>query len=255
MPNLVSASPRHVGQQADAMVAFRRTAGAISLPLGFLLQAASNCVYAVITTESGLSDGNAVDGLELYGRYPNHMVAASVLAMTGVLFIVAGLPTALRVLHPFAPRLAFIAVVPMVGGYVSYFGVVTSNFATLAIAEYAASHPEADLTGVWDSSSPAALIPFFLLFVLGNLGGTLLLGIAVVLASRRSKELPWYAGALIMAWPVGHIANLIGGGEWFAVAGGVLEVVGLSILAIRAMQRSAIDRFTQELVPGQTIAI
>lgn len=69
--------------------------------------------------------------------------------------------------------------------------------------------------------------------MLGNLVGTSLLGLVVLL----SRRLPWYAGALILGWPVGHSINVfLGGGEWFAVAGGGLEVVGLTILAAIAVR-------------------
>lgn len=51
-----------------------------------------------------------------------------------------------------------------------------------------------------------------------------------------SRDLPWWAGALILGWPVRHVVNLVVGNEWFAVAGGALQVAGLCLLAARALR-------------------
>lgn len=215
---------------------FRRVAGAIALPLAFILQLACNAIYAWVSTESGLSDTEGgSQAVELYGRYPAAFEAMTVLAMVGVLVMIPGLLAALRVLRPAKPRLALWAVVLMITGYVCYFGTVTTNFSALGLARYAASHPNVDAGAIQDAAQGfPALMVFFVLFVIGNLIGTLLLGLAVIL----SKTLPWYAGALIMCWTVGHIINITGGGEWFAVAGGALEIVGLGIVAAAALRIS-----------------
>lgn len=48
--------------------------------------------------------------------------------------------------------------------------------------------------------------------------------------------MPWGAGLLIMGWTLGQVINIVGAGEWFAVAGGVLEVAGLLILAAATLR-------------------
>lgn len=46
-----------------------------------------------------------------------------------------------------------------------------------------------------------------------------------------------WAGVAVLGWPVGHILNVfVGLGEWFAVAGGVLEVVDLCALTAVALR-------------------
>lgn len=226
----------------DPTVRFRRIAGALCLPLGFVLQQSCNAIYAVVSTESGLSDTeSAAEALELYGRYPGQLLACTVLAMIGVLVMIPGLLAALHVLRPSKPRLALWAVVLMIGGYVSYFGVVGSNFASLALAQYARSLTGGEAEKIWEASANPAQLPFFLLFVVGNLVGNLLLGLAIILAARRQRELTWWAGALIMCWTVGHIVNLVGGGEWFAVAGGILQIVGLAFVSAAALRTSNAD--------------
>lgn len=215
-------------------VRFRRIAGAVALPLAFTLQLACNAIYAVVSTESGLSDTEGgAQTIEFYGRYPTAFLLMTAFALFGVLVMIPGLLAGLRVLRPRRPRLGLWAVVVMLAGYVSYFGIVMTNFDTLGLAQYAIEHPDLDAGAILDASQASPLLMvFFGLFVIGNLIGTLLLGLALIL----SRTVPWYAGALVMCWTVGHVINIAGGGEWFAVAGGALEVVGLSIVAAHALR-------------------
>ena len=179
---------------SDPTVGFRRLSGAIALPIGFVLQLACNTIYAVISTESGLSDtGEAAEALTFYARYPDAFSAATLLAMLGVLAIVAGLPAALRVLRPTRPRLALWAVVLMVAGYVSYFGIVATNFSTLALALSTGGVPDARAVAVHDASASPLLLPFFLLFAVG--GGLLEVAGLTVLAvvAIRTTNASWAA--------------------------------------------------------------
>lgn len=229
-------SDRAAGTPSRPTVRLRRIVGAISLPIAFLCQLLCNSTYAWVSTDSGLTDtGVRSEALAMYGRYPAAFLLMTVFAMVGVLVMIPGLLAALRVLRPHKPRLALTAVTVMIAGYICYFGIVMTNFETVALAEYSAAHPGAELGEIFDASPVyAAQVPFFLLFVVGNLLGTVLLGLAVIL----SRALPWYAGALIMGWTVGHLLNLFGGGEWFAVAGGALEITGLAIVAAAALRTS-----------------
>lgn len=221
------------GTTTLATVRFRRIVGAVALPTAFVLQLVTNTTYAWASTQSGLVDTeSSAEALELFGRYPGAVVLASCAAMVGVLVMIPGLLAALRVLGPGAPRLALVAVTLMIAGYVCYFGMVMTGFDTLALAEFAIAHPQIDAAAVLDAMQSPVLLPFFLLFVIGNLLGTLLLGIAVI----RSRAVPRLAGVLVMCWTLGHIVNILGGGEWFAVAGGTLEIIGLGILATAALR-------------------
>lgn len=215
-------------------VRFRRVTGAVALPLAFTLQLACNAVYAWVSTESGLSDTEGgAETIEFYGRYPTAFLLMTAFALVGVLVMIPGLLAGLRVLRPSRPRLALVAVILMISGYVSYFGIVMTNFGTLGLARHAIEHPDLDAGAILDASQASpVLMVFFALFVVGNLIGTLLLGLAVIL----SRALPWYAGALIICWTVGHVINIVGGGEWFAVIGGALEIGGLSIIASTALR-------------------
>jgi hypothetical protein len=224
MTETVQAAMRSTTPLADPTVGFRRISSAIALPAAFACQLVANTLYAQAVASSGLSDaGPGSETLEFYARFPGELQAATLLALVGSLLAIPGLLGALRLIRPRKPRLGLWAIGLMIAGYVCYFGVNTTNFATLALAQL---RPDAGDVAEATQNFPTAM-PVFIVFVIGNLGGTLLLGIAVIL----TRDLPWYAGALVIGWPVGHIVNLVGGGEWFAVAGGALEVVGLGILA------------------------
>ncbi|MFF2371668.1 hypothetical protein [Agromyces sp. NPDC058110] len=221
-----------VPQRPDPTVGFRRVATAIALPLAIAAQVVTNTVYSVVTTSSGLDDlSGGAEALEFYRTFATEMQVASVASLIGSLLLVPGLLAALRVLRPSRPRLSLWAAVLMIAGYVCYFGVVTTNFLNVALA-----------TGGVDAAAaldevqqmPTA-VPVFLLFVIGNIVGTALLGLAVML-SRGA--VPWFAGVLILAWPVSHVIGLSVGSEWFEVAGGTLEVIGLAFIAVAALRMS-----------------
>lgn len=213
---------------ADRTVAFRRISGAVALPLAFAFQLACNTLYAVAATRTGGDEGTGEESLRFFAAHADAMLAATILALVGCLLAVPGVLAALRVLRVGRPALALSAAVLMIAGYVAYFGINMTNFYSLALAELA---PDAGAAVDAVTANPAAL-PFFLLFVIGNLLGTLLLGLAVVM----SPTLPWWSGVLIMCWTIGHVVNILGGGEWFAVAGGALEVAGLCVLTASALR-------------------
>jgi hypothetical protein len=139
-------------------------------------------------------------------------------------------PAALRVLRPARPRLSLVGGILMVAGYIAYFGIVFSTTLQITLASMdidAAAAIDVSQDNVWS-------FPFMILFIVGNILGTFLLGLAVLL----SRQLPTVAGVLVMAWPVLHITGLIVGTEWFAVAGATLETIGLVILAVAALRTS-----------------
>jgi len=218
----------------DPTVGFRRVTGALALPVAFTCQLVCNATYAVASAGNAGDGGTGEQSLELYASNASAMVFATAFALIGCLLTVPGVLAALRMLRTSKPRLALWAAVLMVAGYIAYFGLNVTNFDSLALAQ--SDLPRAAAGGVLDAAqeNPAAM-PVFFLFVVGNLVGTLLLGLAIVLGGRRAG-VHWWAGLLVMGWTVGHVINIIGGGEWFAVAGGALEVIGLAIVAVAALR-------------------
>jgi hypothetical protein len=227
MSTSVATATGQTALRHDPTVRFRRGVGALALPLGILCQAVSNLGYALLTMHGG-SDATGQSSLELYAANPSAWRLVVVVSMLGSMLIVAGVPAALRVLRPTRPRLSLAGGILMTAGYLAYFGVVTIIILQIALATH-----QLDAGAAIDASQadPAAL-PVFGLFVIGNLLGTFLLALAVVL----SRQVTWVAGALIMAWPILHVTGLIVGTEWFAVTGGVLETIGLGMVAVVALK-------------------
>ncbi|UVJ39037.1 hypothetical protein [Arthrobacter sp. CJ23] len=230
-------SASHPDPVPDPTTGFRRRSSAIALPVAFVCQLVCNALYAGASTSTGLSStGGAAGGLELAAAAPDTMLAAVMFALVGSLLAVLGLPAALRLLRPARPRLALWAVALMVTGYISYFGISFANLDWIALATNgvdAAAALDASPAGTWGQ-------PFYLLFAIGNLVGTLLLGLAVILAGR-AVGVRWWAGALIICWTIGHVINIIVGNEWFAVAGGALEIVGLTFVAAAVWRSTNAD--------------
>ena len=233
----MDASASDAGPVLDPTAGFRRRSAAIALPVAFVCQLVCNSLYAGASMSTGLSStGSSADGLALAAAAPGVMLAAVMFALVGSLLAVLGLPAALRLLRPARPRLALWAVALMVTGYISYFGIGFANLDRIALATSgvdAAAALDASPAGTWGQ-------PFYLLFAIGNLAGTLLLGLAVILGGR-AVGVPWWAGVLIICWTIGHLINIIIGNEWFAVAGGALEIVGLTFVAAAVWRLTNVD--------------
>lgn len=218
---------------SDPTIGFRRVGSAIALPLAFALHLCCNIIYLVIQTESGLDDtGSAAEALEMTGRYPAQFTAMSLLAFAGCLVIVPGVLAALRVLRPAKPHLALWAAVSLIAGYFVYGASAIRNADSIGLA-VAGLGPQV-AAALDDNPYLGAFQWLMIVFVWGNLGGALLLGLAVIL----SKAFPWYVGALIMAWSLLHPVGLVLGTEAGAVAGGVLQIIGCCFLAARALRIS-----------------
>ena len=215
----------------DPTERFRRLGTATGLvvgPLGFL---AANTTYAW-TTRHGGDDLTAQHAISLYGAHPTATRVAITAVMVGALFIVPGLLGAMRVLRTSSPKLSLFAGVTMIAGYICYFGVVAATFQELAMVEHGLTGPAA-AKAIDAGQSDVWSVWIFLLFVLGNLVGTLVLGIAMI----RSHVVPLWAALGVMAWPVLHVTGLVAGTEWFEVAGAAFQVVGFAVLA-RVVARS-----------------
>ncbi|MCK2214686.1 DUF4386 family protein [Actinomadura sp. ATCC 31491] len=212
-----------------------RVAASRSVPLALALftapwgLAAANAAYAWATRAGG-GDETGAQTLALAAAHPGLYRLGSVAAMLGSLLMVPAALGAHRLLAGRSPRLGTTGAVLMAGGYVCYFAIAFTGVIELAMAErggpvpdYAAvlDRGQDDLTGLW----------VFLLFVLGNLVGTLLLGAALL----RSHRVPAWAAVAVLAWPPLHVAGLVAGSEWFEVAGGVLQAVGLGAAGIRLL--------------------
>jgi hypothetical protein len=204
---------------------FRRWFSAIALiafPICFLV---TNGTYAW-ATRSGGSDASVPQALALYAANPGLLRLTQVTGILGCLLAVPALVGSLRLLLPRSPRLALLGAGSMIAGYTCYLGLFFVNVIVLAFAE----HPvrgaaEVLQTGEQDPTTAWT----FLVFVFGNLIGTLVFA----LAAFRSDRLPRWSAAVIAAWPVLHVIGLIAGSEWWEVLGSTLQLIGFAVIAAR----------------------
>jgi hypothetical protein len=139
---------------------------------------------------------------------------------------------AIRLAGRRAPWLTLTGGSLMIAGYVCYLGVLAASFQTVAMAQTGA--PAGVFARIIDTSQgDAAFVWLFVLFVLGNLAGTFLLGLGLL----RSTVVPAWAAAAVLAWPVLHISGLAAGTEWFEVAGAALQAAGLAVAAVAVLRR------------------
>jgi uncharacterized integral membrane protein len=230
-------APRTVSDgPVDRIRNFGMALGLIVGPLGFLV---ANTTYAWVT-RSGGGDATTQHALALYAAHPVLIRVALNAALIGSLFIIPGLLGAMQLLRKQAPRLSLTAGTMMIAGYICYFGINASTFAELGLAERGVNGSA--VTGALDAgeNDPAGLW-IFLVFVLGNLVGTLLLSIAL----WRSRTVAKWAAVAVFAWPVLHVIGLIAGTEWFEVAGAVLQAAGFAAVASVLLARH--DKSTLDL--------
>ncbi len=85
------------------------------------------------------------------------------------------------------------------------------------------------------SQADAALAWLFVLFVLGNLAGTLLLGLPLL----RSNVVAAWAAVAVLAWPVLYVTALVAGSEWIEAAGAAQQAAGLAAAGVAVLLRRA----------------
>jgi hypothetical protein len=210
---------------------FRRTGLATALftaPAGLLIV---NTTYAWITRNGG-SDSTGADALDLVAAHPTaYRYGTLVVLIASLLMVPAALGT-VQLIGDRAARLAFVGGTLVAAGYICYLAVNLTNFTALAMAERGG--PLADYAAVVDASqSEPAGAWVFLLFVVGNLIGTFLLGLALL----RSRAVPVWAAIGVLAWPPLHVLGLALGTEWPEVAGALVQAIGFGVVGARLLRR------------------
>lgn len=203
--------------------------GLLAGPFGFVV---ANATYAWATSNGG-DDGTGQHALALYAAHPVAVRVAVNAALIGCLFVVPGLLGAMRVLRDRVPRLSLVAITLMIAGYICYFGINAATFTELAIAERGIRGSEMAAALDAGQNDPAGLW-LFMIFVLGNILGTLLLAIAL----WRSRAVARWAALAVAAWPVLHVIGLLAGTEWFEVAGAIFQAAGLATVAALLLRRA-----------------
>ena len=212
-----TARTRRLGQ-ASALVA---------APFAFLVADLGD----VLTKSSDQDDTTARGALEISAAHPVADTLLSCVAMLGCLLIIPAMVGAMGLLRDSAPRLSLVSGVLVIAGYVCYFAMLFQGLDTVALARHGGA--SADNISVQNQlSNTAVSVAVALTFVVGNLIGTFLLGLAL----RRSRAVPWWAAYAVLAWPVLHIL----GGPWGEVLGAGLQALGLAVVGLAVLTR--VDR-------------
>jgi hypothetical protein len=206
----------------------RRTGAALALVLAPWGLVVTNALY-YWSTRNGGDDSTGARALALVAPQPGLFRILLLAGMLGSLLLVPAVLAAMRL----APRSwpAFVGGTLMVAGYIGYFGVLLSNSTIIAMAEHGG--PVADFAAVIDAGQQDATTGWvFLLFIAGNLLGTLLLAVGLL----RSRATAVWAAVLILLWPPLHVVGLVVGNELFEVAGAIMQAAGLAGVAVAVLR-------------------
>lgn len=181
----------------------------------------ANALYAWMIRDGG-SDSTGAGSLEIAAQYPDTTRTLLVLVVLGGLLMVPALLGMMR-LTPYGTRgarLARFGAGAMVLGYLCYSAVGFTGYIQVAMAERGG--PVDDYAAVLDASmrDPAALW-VFLVFVFGNLIGTLVL----VAGLLRAGAVPRWVAVCIASWPVLHVFGLT------VMTNELPQVVGATLMA------------------------
>ena len=175
----------------------------------------------VVTRVPGQDDTTPRGALLISAAHPTADKWFTFAAMVGCLLLVPAVLGAMSLVRVRAARLGLIGGALMIAGYICYFGLLFQGYATIALAEHGGASP--DNTATQDLiMNQASFIVVALTFVIGNIIGTFLLGLALL----RAHVVPRWAGLCILAWPVLHLV----GGAWGEVVGAVAQAVGLGVV-------------------------
>lgn len=162
-----------------------------------------------------------------------HQTAQDVVVWLGFvacLTLVPGVVFAGRVVGRGAPRLAAVATLLLVAGYISLGWLVASD----AYVLFGVRHhvPESVLVTMYSGVHPAAGVAAGI-FVAGHVLGTILLGVAML---RGGVVPPWAAIVTILAQPVHFVAAVILGSHVLDLCGWGLNAVGFAALSAAVLR-------------------
>jgi len=222
------AEPASGAERADQETGLERTARVRRVGLALSLFVAPWFIVAANTGDSvmklhGGDDLTPRGALALVAAHPDLERWSSLAALLGCLLLVPASLGLMRLVRVRAARLGLVAGVLMVAAYACYFALVFNGFTPGAMVRSGGSMDNhvAVLQALLDEPMT---IWVYITFAVGNLLGTLLMGIALL----RARAVPRWAAYAVLGWPVLHILGL----PWFEVIGGVLQGIGMAAAAM-----------------------
>lgn len=222
---MTAVTMRSTGTRTDLRTGSRRLA-AVVLPIGPAAVAVLRFILPYTTADSSAAAVRQVAA---------HQTAQSVVVWLGFLAVLALVPGVIyagRIVGREAPRLAAVATILLVAGYLSLAWLTVGD----AYLLYGVRHhlSQGVLTGMYDGVHPAATVAAAL-FVLGHVLGTILLGVGML----RGRVVPtWAAVATIIAQPVHFIAAVVVGSHALDLVGWGLNTVGFAALSVAVLRLS-----------------
>lgn len=201
----------------------------------------ANTAY-MFSIRDGGSDEDGAGTIELMAAHPSLTRTAVVAVVIGGILVV---PAVLGFYRLAGDRLAVVTGGGlMAAGYICYGGIGASGFLQLAMAEHGG--PASDFAAAIDASmtDPWSMWTF-LLFVLGNLVGTLVLAIGL----WRSHVAPTWVPVAILCWPLLHVFGLaFMPNEVPQVVGAILQACAFGACAL------LVHRDGRDGGPGRSVA-
>jgi hypothetical protein len=193
-----------------------------------LLQVAAETAHSVMTLHG--DDLEPSGDLAMASEHLTLDRWASLAALLGALLLVPAVFGVMRLVRTGAAWLGLVGGVLTAAAYVCYFAMVFQGFTTDAMVRVGGSMSQHEnvLQGVLDE--PLTLW-VYLLFVVGNIGGTFLLGLALVRARTAGR----IAGYGLMAWPILHLLGF----PFAETVGATAQAVGFALAARALLRRSA----------------
>jgi hypothetical protein len=216
---MTAVAERTSGTRADLRTGSRWLA-AVLLPIGPAAVAVLRFVLPYTTADS---PENAVREV---AAHPAAQSAVVWLGFLACLTLIPGVIFAGRVVAREAPRLAALATILLVTGYISLAWLTVGDAYLLFGVRHHLSQDV--LTGMYDGVHPAATVAS-VLFVLGHVFGTILLGVGML----PGRMVPtWAAIATIIAQPVHFVAAVVVGSHALDLVGWGLNAVGFAALSV-----------------------
>ena len=195
----------------------------------------------LIETSHGGNDTTGAGALALAAAHSGLYRFAMVTAMLGSLVMVPATIGVMRLIGFRAARLGLIGGTLTAGAYIAYFAMNSGDRFQLAMVSR--GDTGAEFGKIIDTSlNGASVVWYFLLFAVGSLVGTFLLGLAL----RRGRLVPWWAAAAVMAWSVLKVPEFLGV-RVAEILGSVLLAIGFAVVA-RALGRQPLPAGTQPQV-------
>jgi hypothetical protein len=204
----------------------RRTALALAvlMPLGPACVATLRGVLPTFSADKGIGVAQAV------AAAPGRQSAVVWLGYAAVLMLVPGVLAAAQLTRRSAPLLTWWAMALLVPAYLMLGGIVGGD--ALAWSAHDAGLSISNAGQLYDHQHPAVIVAT-VIFVIGHVVGTVLLGLALL----RSRRVPAaFAWALTISQPLHFVAFVILGVQPLDVVAWCLTVVGMGAAAISLLR-------------------